>query len=357
MVRIPARSIWLQSAVVLAVIVGIIAGDISVASARVAANHKRAELRKLHRAEAAYVAQVDAISHDLFADVQPVQNALDQLDASRPQYVDGARDAVVNSHTSAAITKLGTRLAQLRPTKTLISQHTAMRTALSDITKNLATLEKGKKAKDASDMLDEPYAGAAVNLSIAEDDWQKTLLAMDTLTHRVQAPSPGATGSARPKSALPASKASWIFSADAACVSASRAMFALKDPGDSASLPALAKFEDRYAAIVGKVNTDLRKIPMPTADRAYLQRTVFKSLKANDGLAEAAREAARGFRTRDINLLMQSDSQNHLALKAMAPLSKNMNTYGAEFCGWFFNPNNKNDTRNTGGTGGGSVSA
>src|SRR4051794_382916 len=220
MVRISVRSIWLQSIVVLAVIVGIMAADISVASARVAANHKRAELRKLHRAEAAYVAQVDALSRELFVTVQPVQNALDQLDANRPQLISAARDSVVNTRTSAAVTKLDARFMKLRPTATLTAQHNVLHKALQDMAKHLATLEKGKKAKESSDMLDEPYAGAALNLSIAEDDWRRALVAVDTKTHRVEAPSPGATGSPRPRVALPATKASWIFGAGQACSTA-----------------------------------------------------------------------------------------------------------------------------------------
>src|SRR5947207_15696075 len=103
MPRLSVRSIWLQSIICLGIIVGVIAGDITIAQARVATNHKRAALRKLHRAEVAYVAQVDAISRQLFTAVQPVQNALDKLDASRPQYVQAARDAVVNTKTTTAV--------------------------------------------------------------------------------------------------------------------------------------------------------------------------------------------------------------------------------------------------------------
>src|SRR3954468_22976767 len=111
MPRLSVRSISLQSIIFLGIIAGVIAGDISVAQARVATNHKRAALRKLHRAEAAYVAQVDAISRNLFMAVQPVQNALDKVDATRPQYIHGARDAVANSATAAAVKGLEGRLA------------------------------------------------------------------------------------------------------------------------------------------------------------------------------------------------------------------------------------------------------
>src|SRR4051794_39825673 len=101
--RLRIRSVWLQSMVVLGVLVGIFAADISVAQARVATNHKRAAARKLHRAEAAYVAKVDVLSRELFTDVQPIQNALDHLDSSRPEYLDASRDAVVNSSTAAKV--------------------------------------------------------------------------------------------------------------------------------------------------------------------------------------------------------------------------------------------------------------
>lgn len=353
MPRLSVRSIWLQSIICLGIIVGVIAGDISVAQARVATNHKRAALRKLHRAEAAYVAQVDAISRQLFVAVQPVQNSLDKLDATRPQYIDAARDSVVNSRTTTTVARLGARLAKLQPTTTLTVQHQALRNALRDMSKHLTTLEHGKKSKDASDMLDEPYSGAALNLSIAEDDWQKTLVALDTATHRTQAPSPGGIGSHRPRAALPASKASWIFSADASCATAAHALYALKDPGDSASLGALAKYEDRYAAIVAKVTGDLRRVAMPAADRAYLQRTIYRSLKANDTLATSARNVARGLRTRDISLLNQAESQDHVAAKGLSTLSHDMTAYGAEYCGWYFDPHPKNDTKK----GNGAVSA
>src|SRR3954464_87199 len=126
MPRITVRSIWLQSIVCLAAIVGVIAGDITVAQARVAENHKREALRKLHHAEAAYVAKVDAISRDLFTYVQPVQNALDKLDATRPGYIDPSRDAIVNSATAVSVAKLDARLTKLRPTRTLTTQHTAL---------------------------------------------------------------------------------------------------------------------------------------------------------------------------------------------------------------------------------------
>src|SRR3954471_16352784 len=191
MPRITVRSMWLQSIVCLAAIVGVIAGDITVAQARVAENHKREALRKLHHAEAKYVAQVDAISRDLFAHVQPVQNALDKLDATRPGSIDASRDAVVNSATAVNVAKLDARLMKVTPTRTFTTQHTALHAALTKMNKSLKTLEHAKKSKDSSDMLDEPYSGAAYTLSDAEDTWQKALLQLDTATHRAEAPSPG----------------------------------------------------------------------------------------------------------------------------------------------------------------------
>src|SRR4051794_7914809 len=144
MPRITVRSMWLQSIVCLAAIVGVIAGDITVAQARVAENHKREAARKLHRAEAAYVAKVDALSRALFTDVQPVQNALDHLDASRPQYLDASRDAVVNTATAAKVAYIDAHLMKLRPTTTLTAQHKAMHDALTKMNKALKSLEHGK---------------------------------------------------------------------------------------------------------------------------------------------------------------------------------------------------------------------
>ena len=350
MVRIPARSIWLQSIVVLAVIIGIIAGDITIASARVAANHKRAELRKLHRAEAAYVAQVDAISHDLFINVQPVQNALDNLDANRPQLISAARDAVVNTHTSAAVAKLDDQLTKLHPTTTLTAQHNALHAALQAMTKQLAALEKGKKAKESSDMLDEPYAGAALSLSLAEDDWQKTLLALDTKTHRAQAPSPGATGSSRPRVALPPTKASWIFGADQACSVAGHAIYSLPPLNDNTSEAALIKYTDKYAAIIQKIAKDIRALKVPTADKLLLQRGVLRSVGADEAYAASYRELAQAVRRHDIGMLNKAIEKGDAAEKGMSTLSHQMASYGAEFCGFFFNPKAK-PTEKNGGSG------
>jgi hypothetical protein len=349
--RISARSIWLQSIVCLVVIVGVIAGDITVAQARVAAEHKKAAIRKLHRAEAAYVAQVDAISRDLFANVQPVQNALDQLDATRPQYLEGARDAVVNSATAATVKRLDARLAKLRPTTTLTTQHKALQSAIRDMTKHLGTLERGKKSKDSADLLDEPYSGATLNLSLAEDNWQTALAALDTATHRPQAPSPGSAGSARPHAALPASKASWIFGADHACSVAGHSFFLTPAPSSSASLGTLAKFEDRYATIVEGLSKNLRKLTLPARDRTYLNRAVYRNLHANDLYAQAARETARAARTNNATLAQDALAKFHLTDKGMSALSHSMTSYGATFCGLFFNPNGIPTTSKSGGSG------
>lgn len=194
------------------------------------------------------------------------------------------------------------------------------------------------------------------NLSMAEDDWQKAVLAVDTMTHRAQAPSPGAIGSRRPRAALPASKASWIFSADAACSTASHALYALKDPGDSASLSALAKYEDRYATIVGKVTSDLRRIALPAADRAFLQRTVYRALKANDTLVTSSRNVSRALRTRNLSLLGQAQAEDHVATKGLSTLSHDMKAYGAELCGWYFDPHGTKSSSSK-SSAGGTVSA
>jgi hypothetical protein len=221
--------------------------------------------------------------------------------------------------------------------------------------KHLKTLEHGKKSNDPSDLLDEPYSGAAYGLSQAEDDWQAQLVRLDTVARRTQAPSPGSIGSKRPHVTLAASKASWIFSADAACASGSHALYQLKEPSQTASLGTFAKYEDRYATIITKVNTDLRKITLPRADQSYLRRTVYKSLKANDTLASSARTMARALRGRSLALLNQSDAQAHVASKGISALSHQMTSYGAEYCGWFFNPHTKSSSSKS--SGGGSISA
>src|SRR4051812_7181273 len=278
MPRITVRSIWLQSIVCLAAIVGVIAGDITVAQARVAENHKREALRKLHHAEAKYVAQVDAISRDLFGHVQPVQNALDKLDATRPGAIAASRDAVVNSPTAVTVAKLDARLMKVTPTRTFIAQHAALHAALTKMNKSLKTLEHAKKSKDSSDMLDEPYSGAAYTLSDAEDTWQKALLQLDTATHRAEAPSPGSVGTKRPRTTLAPSKASWIFGADSACYSAGHAIYKLPEITDGMSESALIKTTDKYAGIMQKVARDIRALKLPARDRTALQRSVLKSL-------------------------------------------------------------------------------
>ena len=351
MARFSARSIWLQSLVCLAVIIGVLVGDITVASARVAADHKRAALRKLHHAEAAYTGQVEAISRELFTSVQPVQDALDHLDASRPQYLDAARDSVVNSRTSAAVTKLATRVNRLRAPRTLVTQHAGLQSALKHMVKDLTALERGKKSKDASDLLDEPYSGAAFSLSQDEDAWNTELVKLDTLTHRIAAPSPRPAGETRPSAKLSASKASWIFGADHACVVGSHSLFVLKDPSSTASLETVAKWEDRYAAIIAKVNADLRKVTSPTSDKRYLSGTVYRALHANDTLAASAHTAARGLRAQSMTLLDQAVRQEHVARKGLSSLSHDMTKYGAEYCGWFFNPSAKPSPKKSGGSG------
>jgi hypothetical protein len=350
MSRISVRSIWLQSAVCLAVIVGVIAGDVTIAQARVAADHKRAAIRKLHRAEAAYVAQVDAVSRDLFTNVQPVQNALDQLDATRPQYLEGARDAVVNTGTAAKVKGLDARLAKLRPTTTLAAQHKALQSAIKDMTKHLGTLEHGKKSKDSSDLLDEPYSGAVLNLGLAEDNWHTALAALDVATHRPQAPSPGSAGSTRPHAVLPPSKASWIFGADHACSVAGHAIFLIPTPSANSSLSTLAKVEDRYASAMEGLSKSLRQLKLPAKDRTYLNRSVYRDLHANDLYAQAARETARAARTSNPTLAQDALSKFHLTDKGMSALSHAMTSYGATFCGLFFDPNGA-PTSKDGGSG------
>jgi hypothetical protein len=204
-------------------------------------------------------------------------------------------------------------------------------------------------------LLDEPYSGAAFALSQAEDDWQAQLAHLDAATRRTEAPSPGSIGSKRPATKLTASKAGWIFSADSACVSGSHALYLLKEPSQSAALGTVAKYEDKYGAIITKVNADLRKIALPRADQAYLRRTVYRSLKANDTLATSAHTLARALRARNITLLNQSEAQAHIASKGMSSLSHQMTSYGAEYCGWFFDPHGKSSSDKS--SGGGSISA
>src|SRR3954468_3007802 len=105
--------LWVQVFTVVAVLLGIVGADIAVAQSQIADNHHKAALRKLHRAEIAYAKQVDAISLSLYFTVQPVQNALDNADSSKPTYIDGARDAVVNSRISPTVTKVSTKVAAL----------------------------------------------------------------------------------------------------------------------------------------------------------------------------------------------------------------------------------------------------
>ncbi|MFL6238553.1 MAG: hypothetical protein ACJ735_03525 [Actinomycetes bacterium] len=309
---------------------------------------KRDAARRLHRAEAAYVAQVDAVSRDLFLTVQPVQIALDHLDASRSDYIAAARDAVVNIRTSTAVTRLSARFAKLHPTMTFGAQHTALLKALKDMATELKRLEQGKKSKDAADFLDEPYTGAAFHLSEAEDDWQTQLARLDTATHRAQAPSPGSVGTHRPRATLPASKSSWILGADHACSVAGHAMYKLPKPTGNSSLAAIAKDEDVYATIMSTLGSRLRKLKMPARDRTYLMRTVYRDLHANDVLVQAARETAHAARTSNLSLATDADAKFHLSDKGLSALAHAMTSYGAEHCGWFFSPDAKSTTKNGG---------
>jgi len=166
-------------------------------------------------------------------------------------------------------------------------------------------------------------------------------------------PSPGSIGTKRPHAALSPTKASWIFSADSACSSGSQSLVHLKEPSSSAPLDVIARFEDRYAGVIGKVNTSLRKIKLPAADRAYLQRTIYRSLKANDTLASSARLLAQALRARDVSMLNRSVAQEHIAHKGLDSLSKQMTAYGANFCGWFFAPQSSSSNSKSNAAGGG----
>src|SRR4051794_163366 len=105
---------WWQPLVCLALIVGVLVGDVTIAQARQAENHRKAAARALHATEVKYADQVDVLSRELFATLQPVQDALDHLDALHPAYIAAARDAVVNTKTSAAVHRLATRLATIK---------------------------------------------------------------------------------------------------------------------------------------------------------------------------------------------------------------------------------------------------
>jgi hypothetical protein len=354
MVRNRLRSFWVQAGVVLAVILGIVVCDIAVAQARIADNNRKAALKALHRAEAAYAVKVDAISKNFYFAVQPVQDALDRLDVSKPADLQGARDAVVNSRTSATVSKFVPQLAALTPPRTMVTRHKTLQTSVKNVVKYLVALEKAKKAKEASDFLDTPYSSDAYSLSVALDGWHDSVTAIDAATARPAAPTPRPVGEERSKVKLPASKAGWIFAADHVCSNASHAMYALKDPGSNASLATYAKYEDRYGTILANVSTGLKKLPLPAADKRVLQRGVYKALHANDQLVTATRTLAAALRARSLTKLTDADNRYKLAIKGMGTLSHTFNAYGAEHCGWFFDPK---PTKTTKGGGGGTVSA
>jgi hypothetical protein len=114
------------------------------------------------------------------------------------------------------------------------------------------------------------------------------------------------------------------------------------------SLSALARLEDRYAGLIDRVNADLRHLTLPARDRAYLQRSVYKSLHANDVLAQAEHEVASGARSRNLKLLNDADRKFTIADKGLSTLSHALTVYGATFCGVFFNPHAKPTTKNGG---------
>ncbi|MDX6284684.1 MAG: hypothetical protein QOG53_169 [Frankiales bacterium] len=337
----------------LAVILGVVVSDIVVAHAQIADNNKKAALKKLHRAEAAYAVQVDGISKKLYFTIQPVQDALDKADASNTLILEAVRNTVVNARISPQVTKLSAQVQALTPPKTMVEDQKALVVAVKNMAKYLANLEKAKKSKDASDFLATPYSGHILSLGDALDSWYSSISKIDAVTHRPIAPTPGAAGSPRSKLKIPASKASWIFGADKACGVASHAMYLVKDPGQNASPAAYAKFLDRLVAIDRKTAFDLRKLPLPTADRARLQRGVYKALKASDQLQNSYKSLATALRHLDYNAYQRGLAQEHVAIKGMTTLSAQFNGYGAEFCGWFFDP--KPDTKKK--SGGGTVSA
>jgi hypothetical protein len=354
MMRSRLRSFWIQAGVVLAVIIGVVIGDIVVAQAQIADNHRRAALKALHRAEAAYATKIDTISKSFYFVVQPVQDALDKLDVSQPSYLMGARDAVVNSGTSVAVSKLVTQVSAMKPPKTMVVHHQTLTSALKNTAKYLAALEKAKKAKDPADMLGTPYSTHAYSLSSALDSWYDTLVKVDSATGRATAPAPRPVGETRSKVKLPASKASWIFAADHVCSTAAHSMYLIKDPGTNASLATYAKVEDRYAAILAKAGTDLHKLAVPAADKRRLERGVYKALHANDQLVAAARLTASSIRAKNLAGLQDATHRFDLALKAIGTLSTQFRSYGAEHCGAFYDPHAKPTTKNGGG---GTVSA
>jgi hypothetical protein len=354
MAHLSVRNMWVQTGLVLAVIFGVVAGDIAVAQARIAENHRKSALLKLQRAETAFAVKVDGISKSLYFTVQPVQDALDKADASDPLLVEAARNTVVNAKISGSVSKLAGQVKALTPPKTMVESHKALTSASRGMATHLANLEKAKKSKEATDLLDTPYSGYAYSLAEALDNWHAALSKVDTAAHRAIAPAPGAAGSPRSKLKMPASKASWIFAADRVCGVASHALYNLKEPGRNASPSAYAKFFERHVVISKKLVSDLKKLPLPAADKSRLTRGVYKALSADVQLQSAYSNLASALRHLDYSKFQRAEAQQHVALKGMRTLSSQFKTYGAEFCGWFYDP--KADAKSDKGKGG-SVSA
>jgi hypothetical protein len=233
----------------------------------------------------------------------------------------------------------------------LTHQHTRVSTAVKRMVKHITVLERAKHSKDAFDLLDEPYSTASFALVNDENEWFAGVAAIDKTAHHRRSLAPRPAGEGRPRTKPAASRTSWIFDSDRACVTGARALYRLKKPAESAA--ALSAFTQRYVDIMTKVLKDMRNVALPARDKHYLQRRVYRPLHAADALVDASRSLIRALHQHNLTALRAAIDQLHAGLKGLTSLSHQLTAYGAEYCGDFFGT----DSKSPGAGSGGSISA
>ena len=152
-------------------------------------------------------------------------------------------------------------------------------------------------------------------------------------------------------------KAAWIFGADQACLTAGVALFKLGDIHTTDSLDTLVTHQQKYVEILSKVRPHIVALARPRADRAVLSRTVLGPLHTQHTYLAAVRGTTRALQNLDLAAFQSATSRMRLAAKGLSRVSHGLKAYGAEACGWFFDPHGPKIHRLGNGGGSGTISA
>lgn len=345
------RSWRVQAVLCLLLVLGVLAGGITVATQRLSSEHRHDAARALHAAELRYAHRVDALSDALFRSVQPVQDILDRLDKAQYAVVVPAKDAVGHAGAAATVTALARRLGRLDAPRPWRHRAVALHKALAHMQTDLRTLERVRKNDDPSDILDEPYSGAAFTLTEHEDEWRAAVVAVNRPMHLAVPATPLSAGTAHLRHARSATRAGWIFAADQVCGHSGVKIFRLDDPS-SGDLAAALQYNRDFTAIIAHAGEQLRALDVPAADKSVLRRSVYGPLHTNDTLVTLFRNLVAAGERQDLTALRSDLAKIHVALRGLGRIADGMRHYGAAVCAGYFDPNGKHSGAHTSGPGG-----